>query len=121
MATTQNQNLEKLSVLRGGLYAKPRAATPGTQCARRVRARVVAMLRAQSGIPIKDRALENVAAGVTNPTGEPVKLIGRLRRARRSFEQAWLIVIEPQVAALHDEYGRNYTTGEFAPPLEPAA
>lgn len=115
MSQERDKNLERFKVERGGLYAKPRAATPGTKCSRRVRERVVEALRTNLGTVIRDRALENVAAGVTNPTGEPVKLIGRLRRARRSFDQAWAIVIEPQVAALHDEYGREYHTGEFKP------
>lgn len=116
MHNDDDKNLESFAVLRGGMYGRRNPdsfAQRAERCKQRVQERVVAMLRQQ--VAAKDRALENVAAGVTNPTGEPVKLMGRLKRARRSFSQNWDVVIEPQIEALHEEYGREYRPGAHKP------
>lgn len=115
MAHTDNNNLENFSVIPGGRYGTRSAISADARCRSRVRERVVKLLRKTARIG-KDRALENIAAGVTNPTGETVKLMERLKQARTPFVDAWDVIIEPQVEALHRKYGREYETGEFKPP-----
>jgi hypothetical protein len=78
---------KNLGIVRGALWGKVR-------CQRATREQLVAA-RTQARRNWKDRSLECVAAGVTNPGGEVVKLIYRLRAAGVSMQSTRAIAIEP--------------------------
>jgi hypothetical protein len=102
-----------LGIVRGDLYAK-RDPRPWTvrQCALEMRERIAAGMLGKR----KGRALRSVQAGITNPSGAPMKLAAALQDARVSYDEAHQIVIVPQARALARLYGRNFTTGDFLPP-----
>ena len=75
MTHDERKNLRKLSLVRGGLYGTR------SQCQRDVQANVYALraARQQKG-RVMPWGIHTVAEGKTAPTGEPEKLMDRLKR-----------------------------------------
>lgn len=96
---------KNLGMVRGGLYAKrdPRPSVV-RQCALELRERLVARLAGKR----KSRTLGCVQSGVTNPTGEPMKIAGALQDARVGYDDSYRIVIAPQLRALARMHGKPF-------------
>jgi hypothetical protein len=89
MTQDPSKNLDNFTLIRGGLYARARS-----QKALQERVYAEAAARPRGGRKAL-RSLKNVLCGRTNPSGEVVKLIHRLKIAGVSKDSVRAITIEP--------------------------
>ena len=103
MTHDERKNLRKLSLVRGGLYGTR------SQCQRDVQANVYALraARQQKG-RVMPWGIHTVAEGKTAPTGEPEKLMDRLKRVGCSLPEVYRAVMVPQIRELYAKYGQDY-------------
>src|SRR4051812_3032303 len=98
MTQATSKSLDNFAVIRGGQYAKRRTQTA-------VQEQVYgALIERRRGGRKVFRSLKNVLCGRTNPGGEVVKLIYRLRAAGISPEHARAIAIEPLERELEEAF-----------------
>lgn len=89
MKHNTNNNVGSFSVVRGGQYAKQRAKSAAQEEVYRT------VTERPRGTRKALRSLKDVLCGRTNPNGEVVKLIYRLRSAGVSETHVRAIAIEP--------------------------
>lgn len=89
MTPDPNKNLDNFTVVRGGMYAKARSQKAMQEKVYGENA------KRPRGARKTMRSLKNVMNGTTNPSGEVVKLIYRLRGVGISKESVRAVTIEP--------------------------
>ena len=107
----------KFGIVDGGLFGKrdPRSHAV-RQAALDAQARLVAAMYGKR----KSRALGCVQSGDTTPLQRPVEFMEELKGARLGFDASFNIAIVPQIKALAALHHRQFDTGEWTPPTEPA-